>query len=121
VINLFKVLKSFRYAWEGVEFLFQNENNAKVHLLAALVVVLAGFGFNITGIEWAVVSVAVGSVWAAEAFNTALEKLCDWLQPGPHPTVKTIKDLSAAAVFFVAIAAAVAGMVIFLPKIWTLF
>jgi diacylglycerol kinase len=121
VINLFKVFRSFKYAWAGARLLFKHENNAKVHLLAALVVILTGFWLNISGIEWGVVCLAIGCVWAAEAFNTALEKLCDWLQPEQHPVVKIIKDLSAAAVFFVAMAAAMAGLIIFLPKIWVIF
>lgn len=120
MINIRKMLRSFGYAFEGVSSLFLYENNARFHLLAAIGVVLAGIGFDIDLKEWALIALAIGGVWAAEAFNTALEKLCDLVSPGVHPQIKAIKDLSAAGVLIMAGVALVIGVLIFGEKIMRL-
>lgn len=114
------MLRSFGYAFEGVSALFRNENNARFHLLAAIVVLMAGIGFDIDSKEWALLVPAIGGVWAAEAFNTALEKLCDLVSPNVHPQIKSIKDLAAAGVLIMAVVAVVIGMLIFGEKIMRL-
>jgi diacylglycerol kinase len=117
MINIRKMLRSFGYAFEGVTALFRHENNARFHLLAAIGVLLTGIGFDIDSKEWALIVLAIGGVWAAEAFNTALEKLCDLVSPDVHPQIKAIKDLAAAGVLIMAGAAVVIGLLIFGEKI----
>ena len=113
MINIRKMLRSFGYAFEGVSSLFRYENNARFHLLAAIGVLFAGIGFDIDSNEWALIVLAIGGVWAAEAFNTALEKLCDLVSLGVHPQIKAIKDLAAAGVLIMAGVAVVIGVLIF--------
>ena len=57
------------------------------------------------------------SVLSAELFNTAIELICDFMEPNINPKIKLIKDLSAAGVLIVAIGSALIGGVIFFPKI----
>ena len=113
MIDFRKVLRSFRFAGQGIVDLFRYENNAKVHLLLAGVVILAGFYLQLSRLEWAIILTQIGLVWTAEAFNTALEKLCDFASPGRHPQIKAIKDLSSGAVLILAITAVIVGFVIF--------
>lgn len=61
---------------------------------------------------------AIGLVLAAESLNTAVEKLCDYLQPDFDKKIGFIKDLSAGAVTFAAIAAIIVGGIIYLPKLF---
>ena len=61
---------------------------------------------------------AAGFVWSAEIFNTAIESMMDHLSPEKHPRVKYIKDLAAGAVLVAAITAIIAGLIIFIPKIF---
>ena len=112
MINGRKVLRSFRYAGQGIVDLFRYENNAKVHLLIAGLVIAAGWGLKLSRIEWAIVLTQIGLVWAAEAVNTAVEKLCDFVSPGLHPQIKAIKDLSSGAVLILAIIAVVVGLLV---------
>src|SRR5712671_5130876 len=63
------------------------------------------------------VILASGFVWAAELFNTAVEKLADMVSKDFHPKIKFIKDVSAAAVLLSAITAFLTGIIIFLPKV----
>lgn len=120
-VDLRKSLRSFRYAVKGVVDLFRFENNARIHLLAAAAVLAAGFYFQLSNTEWALIVTQIALVWAAEAFNTALEKLADAVSTDYHPLIKAVKDLAAGGVLIVAISAAVVGSLVFIPKIWLLF
>lgn len=107
-----KVLRSFRFAGQGILDLFQFENNAKVHFLVAVAVIGAGFWLGLSRIEWAIILTQIGLVWAAEAVNTAIEKLCDFVSPGLHPQIKAIKDMASGAVLLVAIVAVIVGLLV---------
>lgn len=121
MIDFRKVVRSFRFAGQGILDLFRYENNAKVHLLIAGLVTVAGFLLNLTRTEWAIILTQIGLVWAAEAFNTALEKLCDFVSPGLHPQIKAIKDLSSGAVLILAITAVIVGLIILGGRLLDLF
>lgn len=112
MIDFRKVGRSFQFAGQGIIDLFRFENNARVHLLLAGLVVVAGFYLQLSRVEWAIILTQIGLVWAAEAMNTAIEKLCDFVSPGIHPQIKAIKDLSSGAVLILAIAAVLVGLVI---------
>ncbi|GAB3781350.1 diacylglycerol kinase family protein [Spirosoma horti] len=112
MIDFPKVLRSFRFAGQGILDLFRFENNAKVHLLVAILVVGAGFVLSLSPVEWTIILTQIGLVWAAEAFNTAIEKLCDFVSPGLHPQIKAIKDLSSGAVLILTIVAILVGLII---------
>ena len=112
-----KRIKSFGYAFDGLKTLFQDEHNARIHAVAAVLVVIAGFLFRISEAEWISVFVAIGLVLSAEAVNSAVERLCDTVQSERDSRIKAVKDLSAGAVLVCAITAAVIGIIIFLPKI----
>lgn len=107
-------IRSFGYAFSGLRMLLKWEHNTWIHLCATLLVVVAGFWKNISPAQWGLLVIVIGMVWAAEAFNTALEKLCDLVHPEVHPVVKQIKDISAAAVLITALVAVVTGILIFI-------
>lgn len=113
--------KSFKYAWLGIIHLFSNEANAKIHLLACILVIAASVIFNLTATEWCLVITAIGGVFMAEGFNTSIEKLCDKVSPEKNELIKTAKDVAAGAVLLFVIAAVVIGLIIFIPKIFAFF
>jgi diacylglycerol kinase (ATP) len=112
MIDTRKVLRSFRFAGQGIVDLFRFENNAKVHGLAALAVLGLGLWLDVGRIEWALLITQIGLVWASEAVNTALEKLCDHVTPDRHPQIKAIKDMASGAVLIMAFTAAAVGSII---------
>ncbi len=120
MIDFRKVGRSFRFAGRGILDLFWFENNAKVHLLVAGLVILSGFFLQLTRTEWAIILTQIGLVWAAEAVNTALEKLCDFVSPGQHPQIKAIKDMAAGAVLILSVTAVIVGLIILGGRIFTL-
>jgi diacylglycerol kinase len=116
-IDILKAVRSFRYAGVGIYSLFRYENNARIHLLACLAVIIAGFFFQISSREWIAVIIQIALVWSAEAFNTAIEKLADLVSPDYHPVIKVVKDTAAAGVLMLAISAVLVGGIIFVPKL----
>lgn len=112
---------SFRFAFQGLADLLRSQPNARIHLLAAVVVVAAGLYFRISRTEWAVLAGCIALVVALEAVNTAIEYLTDLVSADFHPLAGKAKDVAAAAVLVAALAAAAAGLAIFGPRIWALW
>ncbi|MDA3911608.1 MAG: diacylglycerol kinase family protein [Bacteroidales bacterium] len=112
-----KRLISFKYAFNGLKILLREEVNARIHLFATICVIIAGFFFEITSIEWIAVFFAIGFVLTAETLNTAIENMADFISPEKHEKIKRIKDLSAAAVLISAITALIIGLIVFIPEI----
>ena len=65
--------------------------------------------------------IVIGFVWVAEFFNTAIERIMDFISPGQHPEVRFIKDMSAGAVLLAALTAAITGGIIFIPEIFKIW
>ncbi|MDR3262014.1 MAG: diacylglycerol kinase family protein [Tannerella sp.] len=119
--SLRRLIKSFGYAFHGIRLMILQEQNARIHLFVTCCVVIAGCCFHLSAAEWVAVVIAIGSVIAAEAFNTSIEALSDMVSPQYSENIKQVKDFAAGAVLTVAGAAIIVGFIIFLPKIIALF
>ena len=109
-------IASIRFAFDGVRQFVLREHNARIHLAATILVFAMAYRLGLSRNEIIVLVIITGAIWAAEIFNTAIEKVMDHVSPQYHPEVKYIKDLSAAAVLMTAIVAAIVGIFIFIPK-----
>ena len=113
---------SFRHAFRGTATLFRETPNIRLQMAAAIAAVIMGFLLHISHEEWLAIIIVTGGVFAMEAMNSALEHLSDFTcKQEIHPAIKKVKDISAAAVLLAAVAALAVGLVIFLPKIISLF
>lgn len=110
-----KRIDSFRYAFQGIAELFRSQPNARIHLLAAAVVITMGCWFQISRWEWVALTIVIVLVLVLEAVNTALEYLTDLVSPEFHPLAGKVKDVAAAAVLLAAFGAVVVGALIFVP------
>ena len=108
-------IRSVRYAARGVAEMFLSQHNAWVHAAATLLVICAGLLLGVTAHDWCWLIMAIIAVWTAEAFNTALEFLCDLVSPELHPLVAKAKDLAAAAVLLSAFGAMCVGIIVLGP------
>lgn len=118
--SLAERLKSFRHAFTGLAQLVKGEHNFRIHLVATILVVLAGILLNIKAAEWLIIIITIGIVLVAEGLNSAVEHLCDIVSPGEDQRIKKIKDMLAAAVLISAVMAIIIGIIIFLPHILAL-
>ncbi len=112
-----RLTNSFKYATYGIIQTYRGEQNLRIHFTIALLVILFGFLFHITYVEWLVCLVLIALVLMAEFFNTAIEYVVDLASPSVHPLAKAAKDTASAGVLMMAIISAIVGLIIFLPKL----
>ena len=109
--------KSFGYAFAGIFAVVTKVRNMNIHCAAVVCVVIAGLVFHISPIEWCICLTLFGLVMALEMVNTAVEAVVDLVTEERKPLAKLAKDAAAGAVLIAAIMAAIAGMIIFIPKL----
>ena len=114
-------LKSIHYSVMGAWKLVTSEHSIMVQFGLGILVTIAGFYFNISVTEWILQTFAIGLVLAIEGANTAVEKICDFIHPEYNEKIGFIKDIASGAVFFAAMAAVIAGVIIYYPKVAGLF
>ena len=110
--------RSFKFAFRGFVYLFRDEHNAWIHTLAAIAAIVLGFILKISGAEWIAILFAIALVFVSEMINSSIENLVDLIHPDEDPKAGKIKDLAAAAVLVASLTAAVAGIIIFVPKLF---
>ena len=110
------ITKSFGYAFEGIFTCIRKERNMKIHVTVTLLVVIAGLVLGLSVTEWCICLALFGLVMALELVNTAVEAVVDMVTEAFHPLAKIAKDTAAGAVLIAAIMAAIAGLIIFVPK-----
>jgi len=111
-------LRSFRYAGAGFLVLVGSQHNARIHGAATILVVIAGLVCRLQPLEWALLVIAMGMVWALEAVNTAIEFLADEISPEQRPRLGKAKDVAAFGVLAAAVAAVLIGLFVFLPRLF---
>jgi len=87
------------------------------HLAAAGGVALVAWRLGVSGVEAAVLALAIGLVLAAEALNSALERMARAVTAEYDERVRDALDLASGAVLAAAAAAAAAGIAILGPRL----
>lgn len=111
------ILRSFKYAFEGIMSGIKTERNWKLGIIESILVIMAGFYLNISREDWIIVIILIGIVLYAELCNSAIEAIVDSFTSREHPGAKLAKDFSAGSVVILIIAATIVGLIIFLPYI----
>ncbi len=109
-----KAFRSFRYALNGLRTVWREEHSFQIEVVISIFVLIgcAYFGFSL--LELSLVVIALILVLAAEIINTALEDVCDYIQPAHDEKIGRIKDTMAAFVFVIACGAAILGLLVIL-------
>ncbi|MCH5583879.1 diacylglycerol kinase family protein [Shimazuella sp. AN120528] len=110
-----KVLKSFRYALEGLKYAVVTQRNMRIHFITALVVLLLSLCLSLSKLEILLLFVTITLVLFAELINTSIEAVVDMITEEFHPLAKIAKDVAAGAVFLTAGLAFIVGTSIFFP------
>ena len=119
--NKYSLKESFEFAFDGFRYALQTQRNLRFQLIVAVVVITISTFLPMELIEWALIFLLISLVIVAEILNTAIEKTIDLIVNHVDSTAKTVKDLSAAAVLFIALTAVVVGVFIYLPKLIAFF
>jgi diacylglycerol kinase len=113
-----KFIAGFGYAFSGLWYTLRTQRNARIHLGIAILAIILGIFLHISAVEFAMVFVAITSVFIAEMFNTVIETCVNLISPEYHPLAKLAKDIAAGAVLLSAMLAIVIGLFIFGPHLW---
>lgn len=109
--------ESFRDAGSGFWYCFSTQRNMRVHLAAAVLVLVISGLIGLSRLEFALVVFAISFVLVAEMINTAIEKTIDIYVQAYHPQARVAKHIAAGAVLLAAVNAVVIGLLVFLPHL----
>ena len=107
-------IKSFANAFKGIAAAFLTEGHIRFHFVAAFFVLLFAYICEISFAEWAILILTIGSVFACELINTAIEETCDLYSKEQNPLIGKIKDIAAGAVLVSAIASVGVAVFVFI-------
>lgn len=113
-----KLFHSFHYAFKGIHYGLK-EMNLKIHILAAVLVLIIGISLSISATQWAILLLCIGAVIGSELMNSAVEKTCDVIRaisPDSYDKLGIPKDLAAAGVFVLSIVALCVGVITLEPS-----
>ena len=116
-----RLVDSFNFAIEGLISALKNEKHMKVHILAAIIIVILAIVINASKVEILIISLSVSFVIITELVNTAVEAIIDLVSPERHPLAKLAKDVAAGAVLVAAINALCVGYLLFYDKLLDIF
>lgn len=114
------LLKSFKFAVEGIILAYKYNRNIRIHTIAAVIALTLCFVLNLSSYETSIIIVAIVLVISAEMINTAIEEMVDLITQEHRQQAKIAKDASAGMVLICAIGATVIGVIIFLPHLLSL-
>jgi diacylglycerol kinase (ATP) len=103
-----RIVAAFRNTVGGLREGLSTEAAIKQEFAIACVAVPLSFFIADDLWTWVALMASLLFVLAIEFLNTAIERLCNHIQPDQHDAIRITKDLGSAAVFF---ALALAGLV----------
>ena len=114
-------ISALKNALNGIIYIIKNEMNIKIELLITVIVIIAGFVFKISILEWEILILTIGFVIFAEILNSVIEKIVDFITEDYNEKAKIIKDMSAGFVTVNSLVSVIIGILMFLPKILQLY
>ena len=115
------LIKSFRYAFEGVLFSVRHNRNLRIHITVALLVIAASLFFRISPFEMSILGIIIVLVICAEMINSAIEEMVDLIIQEHRQQAKIAKDVAAGMVLVASMGAVIVGILIFTPHILKMF
>jgi diacylglycerol kinase len=114
-------IRKFGNACRGIKRGVRGESSFFVHFFIALCVVIAAAVLKLELASWCLLVLCIGSVMAAEMFNSALEHLAKAVTSDDHPEIRDALDISSGAVLVASVSATIVGALIFVPRLLPLF
>jgi diacylglycerol kinase (ATP) len=98
--GLARVWAAFRYTFGGIREGLRSEAAIKQEVAVAIIALPASFLIATNVWIWVALIGSLLLLLAIEFLNTAIERLCNHIQPDKHEAIKVTKDLASAGVFF---------------------
>lgn len=125
IVNFLKdikrVIKSFKFAFEGITYVLSTQNNMRIHVVVAFIALILSIILDVPQYQLLLVFFSIVFVMCMELINTAIEKTIDLMTTEYHPLAKIAKDVAAGAVLFAAVFAFIIGVYVFTHPMLALF
>lgn len=108
-----KLIKSFSWAINGLKTVWREEKNFRIETIIAIGVILLGLLDGLSETKWALIWIAITIVLSSEIVNTAVEDICNKIEPETNPIIGKIKDIMAGFVLISCIGATMIGIIVF--------
>ncbi|WP_426278526.1 diacylglycerol kinase family protein [Chryseobacterium sp. S-02] len=105
--------KSFLNAFRGVFLMLKSERNFQIEVLAFFINLFLILYLKLSTTDTVLILIVSFGVLSSEIFNTAIEKLCDIVQPEFDKRIGFIKDIAAGAVVIMTILSVVVGILVY--------
>ena len=116
--SIFDVIK---YSINGIVSYAKEGKSIIIYVVCSIIEIIMGFLYHVNGLEWILIICILGFILSIELVNTAIEKVCDAVTTEYNPLIKIAKDCGSAATFVIFIVAIILNVIIFAPKIYSLF
>ena len=116
-LNVHSIRRAIKNSLEGISSYAKDGKSFIIYVFCSLIEIIAGFAFNVNGLEWILIISMLGIILAIELLNTAIEATCDAITKEFNPYIKVAKDCGSAATFVIFIVTVILNIIIFLPKI----
>ena len=116
-----RFINSFKYAMRGIGELWRREQNFRVEVIIAVIVIVVSYVLELRAIEKAILVLVILLVLGAEAVNTVMENVLDGTSRQINPHFRVAKDILAGITLVAAIGAVLVGFIIFYPYLLRIF
>ncbi len=114
-----KFFFSLKCAGNGLITVYKEEQNFKIEFILGIIAVILGIFLEITKTEMIFIIICIILVMTAEIVNTAMEDLCDKVEPNQNEKIGKIKDIMAGFVLITSLGSLIVACMIFLPKFYS--
>ena len=112
---------TFKNARKGFRLVLKSEMNIRVHIVIAFLVMIFAYILDFSALEFCIALFAIALVIVSEMLNTAIEFTLDSIYHNRYSRmVGMAKDISAGAVMFASVVAAIIGVIFIADIIGTL-
>jgi len=115
--GLARIAAAFWNSLRGLQEGLNTESAIKQEVAIACLLVPLSFFVATDVWTWVALIASLLFVLSVEFMNTAIERLCNHIQPSKHEAIRVTKDLASAAVFFSLILAAL----VWIAALWARF
>lgn len=105
--------KSFLNSLHGVLWMLKSERNFQLEIFGLLLNAFLIVFLKLNATDTALILIVSFAVLSLEILNTAVEKICDVVQPDFDERIKIIKDISAGAVLLMSFVAVCVGILVY--------
>jgi diacylglycerol kinase len=116
-----RFFNSIKNSINGLKYAYIHEQSLTLHAFLTILVLVSGFYFHISKMQWAILVIVMTIIIVTELINTAIEATVDLVTNEYHNLAKIAKDCASAAAFVSSLLALSLYLYVFLPKIIGLF